>query len=139
MTTETEYKKPIPGVSADTIQYWEALREHKLMLPKCQDCGKISFPPRTFCPACMSLDTQWTELSGRATVHTFSVVYQNGTPGFAEEVPYVVGYVTLDEGPQMMTNVIDVDPQKVEIGMKVEIVYKDVMSDLTMPYFKPTT
>ena len=141
MTTQSEkkdYVKPIPGASEETLPYWKALTEHKLMLPKCPECGRISFPPRAMCPKCLNFDQVWTELSGKATVHTFSVVYQNGAPGFRDEVPYVVGYVTLDEGPQMMTNVIGIDPKDVKIGQKVEIVYEDIMDDLTIPKFKPT-
>ena len=85
----------------------------------------------------MSLDLEWTELSGKAEVHTFTIVYQNGMRGFRDEVPYVVGYVTLDEGPQMMTNVIGIEPEKVRIGMKVEIVYDDVLPEVTLPKFRP--
>ena len=135
--TTSEYKKPIPGVSFDTIKFWEALREHKLMLPKCPECGMVHIPPRPFCPKCLNFGVQWTELSGKGTVHTFSIVYQNGNPGFAEEVPYVVGYVTHDEGPQIMTNIVGCDPKDVRIGQRVEIVFEDVMPDLTMPKFKP--
>ena len=136
MTTE-EYRGPIPSVSSDTEEYWKGLLAHKLVLPKCNDCGKVSFPPRRFCPHCMSFDVTWTEMSGRGKVHTFSVVYQNKSPGFAEKVPYTVGFIELDEGPQMMSNVIDADPESVAIGDRVQIVYQDVMPDLTIPLFRP--
>ncbi len=137
MTTQQEYLKPVPGISTDTKPYWDALKEHKLMLPKCSQCSKISFPPRPFCPDCLNFDVKWTELSGKGTVHTFSVVYQNKSRGFAEEVPYVVGYIQLDEGPQMMSNVTGIDPAQVKIGQKVEVYYDDVLPDLTLPKFRP--
>jgi uncharacterized OB-fold protein len=85
----------------------------------------------------MSLDLEWTELSGKGEVHTFTVVYQNGMAGFVDDVPYAVGYVTLDEGPQMMTNFIGIEPEQVRIGMKVDIVYDDVTPEVTLPKFKP--
>ncbi|MEE8386320.1 MAG: Zn-ribbon domain-containing OB-fold protein [Dehalococcoidia bacterium] len=134
--TAAEYLKPQPRVSHDTAPYWEALREHKLSLPKCNKCAKLAFPPRPFCPFCFEADQTWTEMSGKGTVHTFSVVYQNRSPGFADEVPYVVGYVTLDEGPQMMSNITGIDPTEVRIGQKVELYFDDVTPDLTLPKFK---
>jgi uncharacterized OB-fold protein len=137
MTTGQEYTKAIPGASVDTAPFWDKLREHKLELPKCTNCGKISYPPRVICPACMSLDLEWTELSGKGEVHTYTVIYQNGMRGFRDDVPYSVAYVTLDEGPQMMTNIIGIDPEMVRIGMKVEIVFDDVLPDVTLPKFKP--
>ncbi len=134
--TAAEYLKPQPRVSHDTAPYWEALREHKLSLTKCNKCDKVAFPPRPFCPFCFDADVTWTEMSGKGTVHTFSIVYQNRAPGFADEVPYAVGYVTLDEGPQMMTNITGIDPAEVRIGQKVEVYYEDVLPDLTIPKFK---
>ena len=134
--TTAEYLKPQPRISHDTAPFWEALREHKLSLPKCNKCGKVSFPPRPFCPLCFDTDITYTELSGKGTVHTFSVVYQNRAPGFAEEVPYVVGYVTLDEGPQMMSNITGIDPAEVRIGQRVEVYFDDVTPNLTLPKFK---
>ena len=137
MTTASEYQKPVPGVSSDTEKYWKALLEHKLLLPKCNHCQKVNFPPRPFCPDCLDFDVTWTEMSGRGKVHTYSVVYQNKSPGFADEVPYVVGYIELEEGPQMMSNIVDCDPESVRIDQPVEIVYRDVMPDLTIPVFRP--
>ena len=134
--TNTEYRKPLPRISMDTAPYWEALQEHKLLLPKCNQCGKVSFPPRPFCPFCFEFSITWTEMSGKGTVHSFSVVYQNGTPPWADEVPYVVGYVALDEGPQMMSNITGIDPSEVRIGQRVEVYFDDATPDVTLPKFR---
>jgi uncharacterized OB-fold protein len=139
MATAEEYRKPIPGISKDTAPYWKALQEHKLVLPRCNHCGKVNYPPRPFCPDCLSFDVRWQLMSGRGTVYTFSVVYQNKSPGFAREVPYAVGYVTLDEGPQVLTNIVQCDPEQVHIGQRVEIVYDDVLPDLTLAKFRPAS
>jgi uncharacterized OB-fold protein len=79
--------------------------------------------PRRFCPDCHSLDVEWTEASGKGAVYSFTVTYRGSGP-WAEEAPYVVAYVQLDEGPRVLTNIVGVDPETVRIGDPVTAVFE---------------
>lgn len=134
---ENAYKKPIPRVDEETRGYWEACRRHELVLQRCGACNTLRYYPRAVCPECLSDQVRWERMSGRGTVYTFTVTYQNQAPGFREELPYVLAYVTLDEGPQMLTNVVGCKPDEVKIGMPVEVTFEDVNEDIAIPRFKP--
>ena len=75
--------------------------------------------------------------SGKGTVWTFTVTYQNRTPGFAEDVPYVLALVELEEGVRMFTNIVEVNPEDVKIGMPVEVTFVPANDQISVPYFKP--
>lgn len=134
---ENAYKKPVPRVDEETRGYWEACRRHELVLQRCGQCRTLRYYPRTVCPECLSDEVRWERMSGRGTVYTFTVTYQNQAPGFRDELPYVLAYVTLDEGPQMLTNVVGCKPDEVEIGMPVEVTFEDVNDEIAIPRFKP--
>ncbi|TMA93377.1 MAG: Zn-ribbon domain-containing OB-fold protein, partial [Deltaproteobacteria bacterium] len=104
MAEPRSYKKPLPRVDEESRGYWEALARHELYFQRCRDCGTARFYPRALCPACLSSATEWVRASGRGTVYTFTVTHQNQTPGFREELPYVLAMVELAEGPRLLTN-----------------------------------
>jgi uncharacterized OB-fold protein len=85
----------------------------------------------------MSERVEWVEASGHGTVLSFTIVYRPVTPAFAADVPYVVALIRLDEGPQMMSNVVGCAPEKVYIGMPVEVTFEDWTADISVPKFKP--
>ncbi|TMA99719.1 MAG: OB-fold domain-containing protein, partial [Deltaproteobacteria bacterium] len=89
------------------------------------------------CPACLSSATEWVRASGRGTVYSFTVTYQNQAAGFREELPYVLAIVELDEGVRMMTNVVGCAPDAVRIGMPVQVVFEDVTAEITLAKFRP--
>jgi len=130
-------KKPVPRVDEETRGYWEACRRHELVLQRCGACGTLRYYPRAVCPQCLSSEVRWERMSGRGTVYTFTVTHQNQAPGFREELPYVLAYVTLDEGVQMLTNVVGCPPDQVKIGMPVEVTFEDVNDEIAIPRFKP--
>ncbi len=104
---------------------------------KCRDCGAIRYYPRAQCPECLSPRTEWVRASGRGKVYTFTTTWQNQAAGFRDSLPYVMAYVELDEGPKMLTNIIDCGPEQVKIGMPVEVVYEDVTAEVTLAKFRP--
>ena len=106
-------------------------------MQQCGACGARRYYPRALCPSCLSSDTAWVLSSGRGTVYTYTVTYQNQAPGFREELPYVLAYVELDEGVRMLTNIVGCAPEDVKIGMPVEVTFEDVTPDVTLPKFKP--
>tara|TARA_B100000315_G_C14283758_1_gene454221 strand:+ start:11 stop:421 length:411 start_codon:yes stop_codon:yes gene_type:complete len=132
-----EWKKPLPTIVGETKPFWDSCRQGRLIIQKCESCGEYQFYPRGICAHCWSNDVAWVQSSGKGTVWTFTVTYQNRTPGFAEDVPYVLAMVELDEGVKMFTNIVDCNPKDVKIGMPVEVTFVQATGQITIPYFKP--
>ena len=128
---------PLPRPYQDTAAYWEAAREHRFIIQQCTDCGEHQFYPRGVCSHCLSSDLEWREASGKGEVYSFSVNHRAPHPGFADDLPFVLAIVTLVEGPRMMTNIVGCDPNAVEIGMAVEVVFDDITEAVTLPKFRP--
>jgi uncharacterized OB-fold protein len=131
------YKKPLPRIDEESRGYWEALQRHELYFQRCRDCGAKRFYPRAVCPVCLSSSTEWVRASGRGTVYTFTVTFQNQAPGFREELPYVLAVVELAEGIRMITNIVGGAPSEMRIGMPVEVVFDDVTPEVTLAKFRP--
>ncbi len=127
----------LPAPDDETQPYWAAVRDHRLLIKRCADCGKTHFYPRPFCPHCWSSAVAWEEASGDAVLYTWSVVHQNDLPPFPERVPYVAAVVDLVEGPRMMTNVVDCDADTLEVGMALRVRYEDLTDEVTVPVFVP--
>jgi uncharacterized OB-fold protein len=115
---------PEPIVNADSAPYWDGARHHKLLLQKCRACGTLRFFPRYLCTACGSEATEWTEVSGRGTVHSFTIVHRAAFPEFQANVPYVIALVDLAEGPRMMTNIVGEGALETEIDDPVEVCFE---------------
>ena len=130
--------RPAPQPSPESNAFWRAARHHTLVLPRCNQCGEFWFPPALFCPACLSGDMALRKVSGRGRVYTFSVVHRANHPAFAGEVPYVVAVIELDEGPRMLSNVVDIDPDKVRCDMRVAVKFLDLAADISIPVFSPS-
>ena len=132
-----EYTGALPTPTPETKPYWDALKEHRLLIQRCKECRRAYFYPRPFCPRCFSFNVEWFEASGHGKLYSF-VINHRPAPGFGPE-PYVIAVVELDEGPRMMTNLIDVepDPDKISCDMPVRIVYEDVTAEVTLPKFRP--
>jgi len=115
---------PAPIVNADSAPYWQGAREDRLLLQRCRDCGVLRFFPRYLCTACGSDRVDWTEVSGRGTVHSFTIVHRAAFPEFQARTPYVVALIDLEEGPRMMTNIVGRDALKVAIGGAVTVTFE---------------
>ncbi len=132
-------QKPLPRIDEESKGFWEACQRHELYLQRCRTCGEFRYYPRALCPYCLSDSTEWVLSSGRGTVYTFTVTYRNQAPGFRDELPYVLAYVELEEGVQLLTNLIDCRPEEVRIGMPVEVHFEDLTPEISLPKFKPIT
>ena len=133
------YSKPLPAVSELNRPFWDALRNRMLLLPKCNACGVVWYPPSPFCPDCWSKDFTWKRLSGKGRVNSWVVFHQAYFSSLKDDIPYNVAEVELDEGPRLLTNLVDVSNDKIEGGMIVEIVYDDVTENVTLAKFRPAT
>jgi uncharacterized OB-fold protein len=132
--------RPIPQpITPEAKPYWDGLKEGKLMLPKCEDCGKPFFYPRVLCPACSSRRIGWMQASGKGKLYSFEIAYQNFNPAYKIKPPYIFAMVELAEGPRMVSNLINIDPDPkvVKCDMPVEVVFEKLTDELTVPLFQP--
>ena len=109
--------------------YWVAAREGKLLLKRCRSCGKSHYYPRPICPYCMSADTEWQQASGAGTVYSWSVE-RRATP------PYAIAFVTLAEGPTLLTAIVDCDLDSIAIGQQVRLTF-ETRDGQPAPVFRP--
>ena len=133
-----EYNKPLPEFRPETKPFWDAAKEHRLVIPRSRETGEFFFYPRALSPGeDMSDDIEWVESEGRGKVWTFSIHHMGPSKAYKGEPPYVVALIEMEEGVKMMSNVVDVDPHEVSIGMDVQVVFDDVTDEVTLPKFKP--
>jgi uncharacterized OB-fold protein len=121
---------PAPQPSPETQAYFDAASQGKLVVKKCTACGQVHHYPRALCPFCGSDRTEWTPASGRGTVYSYSVM-RRASP------PYAIAYVTLAEGPTMMTNIVDCDLDQIRVGQAVTVVFKPSDGGPAVPMFTP--
>ena len=131
-------KKPVPRPDEESRWYWEACARRELYLQRCRGCSAIRSYPRAVCPECLSSATDYLRASGRGTVYTFTVTHQNQAPGFREQLPYVLAWIELEEGPRILSNVVGCPPEKVSIGMPVEVDFEEFGENVALPVFKPS-
>ena len=135
----SEYLKPLPVIQSFSQPFWDAAKDGKLLVQKCNSCGSSIFFPRDRCPECWSEDLGWIEASGKGEIYAFSVTYEGVEKAFKEDLPIVLAWIDLPEGIRMQTNIIDCNPDDVSIGMAVEVTFKKATNDINLPYFKPVS
>ena len=133
-----EYSKPLPEITPDNKPFWDACKRHELSLQRCQDCGHLRLPS-PICQKCLSMNSGWVSVSGRGKVYTWTTLFQRYNPAFADELPYNVAIVELEEGPRLITNIVGCNNEDLRIGMEVEVVFEDVTEEITLPRFKPVS
>ena len=136
-TTAAKPRKPLPRPAPESAPFWEAAKNHRLELPRCNACGKFWFPPSRSCPHCLAADFAWTPVSGRGTVFSFVVFHRVYHPAYEGEVPYVVALIALEEGPRMLSNVVGIPPDQVRCDTPVKVVFDDVADGVALPKFTP--
>jgi uncharacterized OB-fold protein len=124
-----------PTISPDTAFFWNGLREHKLLIQRCSGCGALRNPPRPMCPKCRSLEWDSIESSGRGIVYSYVMPHQPRFPFF--DYPYIVVLVELDEGVRLVSNLVDIEPVDVTVGMPVQVCYQTFENDLVLHQFRP--
>ena len=110
-----------PQIDWESRAYWEGAGRGELVLQRCRACQVVQHRPRGLCVSCLSDEIEHFVASGRGEVYTYSVVHQNQMPNFRNALPYVVAYVQLEEGPQLLTNIVGCQPDSVSIGMSVRV------------------
>jgi uncharacterized OB-fold protein len=132
-----EMQKPLPGIDELHKPFWEAARHHELVLQHCRKCGSYRYPAGLTCPECLSDELEWKKVNGRGTVYTWTVFHRAYHRAFADEVPYAVVAVELEEGPRMLSNLVDCKLADIKIGMPVEVVFEAASDEISLPKFRP--
>lgn len=131
-----ELPAPAPEVTPETEPFWAATAEGRLVLAHCDGCGLVLWYPKSFCSACGTTGVSWVEASGRGTVYSFSVI-RKGQGAYRDAGPYALAYVELDEGPRVMTNVVECDLDALQVGQPVEVVFAPTGDGHALPRFRP--
>ena len=130
----------IPPTTELTQPFWEAARARTLVIQQCADCGHRLFPPGANCPKCGSADLDWTPVSGRGVIYTYTVAHRPPHPVLAEQCPLAIAVIELDEGPRMMSNVVGCDPTTLTINQPVQVAFEPIdESDMVLPVFEPVS
>lgn len=132
----TQLPAPSPAVNPETREFWEATAQGRLLLKRCLDCGSVIWYPRALCPECGSLRTEWFEAAGRGRVYSYTVNHR-GQGAYAGAAPYVLAYVELDEGPRVMTNLVEAGEEELAVGLPVEVTFHDTGEGSALPRFRP--
>jgi hypothetical protein len=130
MSNDKPRVMPSPGTGPDNEAFIAAAREGRFVLPWCDDCGKTHWYPRAVCPHCLSTKTHWKSASGRGTVYSYSTMQR-------VDPPYTLAYVTLDEGPTMLTNLVSAAPGGWHIGMAVAVQFQASDDGTPVAVFAP--
>ena len=130
-------QRPSPVPDPATEPYWQGARAGQLRLPRCRDCGQSHFYPRSICPHCNSASLEWVGARGTGTVYSFTLVQRAPSPAFQPLVPYAVAIVALDEGPHLMSSIVDAAPEAIRIGMPVKVRFLDIGDGARLPVFAP--
>jgi uncharacterized OB-fold protein len=131
--SEPELLKILPPDTELSRPFWEGCSESQLRLQHCSDCDRFQFYPRIVCSHCDSDSLSWRAVSGRGSVASFTIVRRGISRAY--EAPYVVALIDLEEGPRMMSNVVDCEPESVAVGDAVDVKFEAWSSDHTLPVF----
>ena len=119
-----------------TAPFWSALRERRLVVQRCDACQTLRFPPEVGCFECASMESSWAPMSGRATLWSWTIGHPPLLPFFAERAPWPVAVVQLQEGPRMVTNIIDVPVEQYVVSLPLIADYEVVADDVTLVVFR---
>jgi uncharacterized protein len=125
-----------PKPTPETRHFWDGAKNGKLLLQRCGDTGRAFFPPRPFSPYTGSRNVSVFEASGRAKLYSY-VIHNRAVPGFT--APYAIAVVELEEGPRMMTNIVDCEqtPEALVLDMALQVAFEPMDEEITLPLFRP--
>jgi hypothetical protein len=127
--------RPDPVFTPDAAFFWEGVARGELLGQRCADCSRLVHPPRPMCPSCHSLKRETVRLSGRGKVYSWVIPRHPPPVGFAE--PPIVALIELEEGIRLVSNVIEVSPEKVRAGLAVEVCFAPTRGGRAVPVFRP--
>jgi uncharacterized OB-fold protein len=132
----TEYRKPLPTITPLERPFWDYARRHELRMQRCTSCQRYRYPVSPVCANCDSDAYEWSRVSGHGKIVSWVVFHRCYFPSFADEIPYNVAMIALDEGPIMVSNVLAPN-DSLRGSMPVEVVFEDATADVSIPKFRP--
>ena len=123
---------PTPIPTQDSQPFWDAAKEGRFLIKRCANCGKAHWYPRPLCPFCLSDDTVWLDSAGTGVIYTFSVMVRAAAP-------FVLAFVTLDEGPTLLSNLVNCEPGALAIGQPVRVLFRASDGEYPVPVFEPAS
>ncbi len=135
MADSARRPRPLPQPTPETQHFWDGTKAGELRLQRCTACGHVYFPPRPLCPACSSRAVEAFAASGKGTLLSY-VINHRAHPSF--DGPYAIALVALDEGPTMMSNIVDCEqtPEALVLDMPLAVTFED-NGDIAIPLFRP--
>ena len=138
----TTFDRPMPVPTPTTQPFWDALREHRIRIQYSPSSQSHVFYPRVRAPRTLADDLEWREISGRGTLYSFTVARRPVGPHFTDAVPLLTAIVEWDEGPRFSTELVNIAPEDIKIGMRVRPVFVDYRGDhpehdITMLRYEP--
>ena len=129
--------RALPLPTPESQHFWDGCRDGELRLQRCRECSHSYFPPRPFCPLCASRDVEIYAASGKATLYSY-VINHRPRPDMGKE-PHSIAVVTLDEGPRMMTNIVDCPqtPEALVLDIPLQVVFRQQSETIWLPLFVP--
>jgi uncharacterized OB-fold protein len=118
-----------PDTNPETKPFFDGAAEGKLVLPRCVATKKFIWYPRGISPWTLG-PVEWVEVSGKGTIYTYSIMRR-------ADPQYCIAYVALDEGPKMMTNIVDCDFDTIKVGQPVQLKWIATEQGAPMPFFTP--
>lgn len=131
------YEKPLPVTNDGSAPFWEASKRHELVIQECEACGHRRWPIGPVCTECLATETKWATLPGTGEVWSWIVYHQSFNETWKPDLPYNVALIRVDGAHTMISNLVDVDPDQIEVGQQVEVVFDDVTDDFSIPKFRP--
>ena len=138
---ELDVRKPLPAITTEAKPFWDAAAQQKLIIQRCKNCQSWVWTPRPSCNECGSEKVEWTQVSGKGEIYSFTVIRQvvgrAASQAFEPDIPYVIAWVDLDEGPRLITNIIGCPVEDVKLGMKVLVQFEQASEKVWLPKFRP--
>jgi uncharacterized OB-fold protein len=130
-------RRPWPEANEDSREFWEGIKAHRIMAQKCSQCGALRFYPKHLCPHCLSDQFEWSLCSGRGQIYSYTNIYRAPLKAFADQVPYTIGLIDLEEGIRIMGRVKG-NPDSMAIGKEVRAIFEDISAGISLPMFELT-
>jgi uncharacterized OB-fold protein len=132
------HRKPLPRGEDYNGEFYQFCNRHELRFQRCSECRAWRHMPRESCRDCGSFGWTWERSSGRGKIFSWTVIHRALHPGFTDDLPYAAVVVELDEGVRLVSNVVDLAPEELRLGLPVEVVFDAVTPETTLPKFRPS-
>jgi uncharacterized OB-fold protein len=123
-------KIPAPQPNVENQRFFDAAAQGTLLIGQCDSCGQPHYYPRALCPFCLA-ESRWVESKGKGAIYSLSTMRRGAG------APYTLAWVTLDEGPAVLTNIATEDHDALKIGQRVRVQFTPTEGGPPVPMFAP--